>query len=114
MSQRLLFVDAHAAADAVTFAGRASRLGDGAVRLQGGQGTLAMTSAPLAPRGLMDSTPTVLVLRALPVDAELSCDLVVDASALRLAPDDASAMAAFETQVGPGSPTAVGHARTGR
>ena len=49
-----------AAADALTFAGRARALGDGAVRLQASAGTLAMTSAPLAPRGLFDSTPTVL------------------------------------------------------
>ena len=92
MPARLLFLDAHAAADALTFAGRAARLGDGALRLQGGGGTLAMTAAPLAPRGLLDSTPTVLVMRALPVDDELSCDLVVDASALTAAGDDASAV----------------------
>ena len=68
-----------AAADALTFASRTSRLGDGGVRLQAAHGTLAMTSAPLAPRGLLDSTPTVLALRALPVDPELVCDLVVEA-----------------------------------
>ena len=92
MSERLLFTDAHAAADALIFAGRAARLGDGAVRLQGGRGTLAMTAAPLAPRGLMDATPTVLALRALPVDEELSCDLVIEASALSAAADDSTAV----------------------
>ena len=46
------------------------------------RGTLAMTSAPLAPRGLFDATPTVLAMRALPVDPELVCDLVVEAAAL--------------------------------
>lgn len=101
MSARLLFLDAHAAADALTFAGRASRLGDGAIRLQGGGGTLAMTAAPLAPRGLMDSTPTVLVMRALPVDQELSCDLVVEASALTPAGDDASAVELPPTALSP-------------
>lgn len=101
MSERLLFADAHAAADALTFAGRAARLGEDAVRLQGAHGTLAMTAAPLAPRGLMDSTPTVLVLRALPVDDELACDLVVEASALAPAADDATAVVLPLTALSP-------------
>ncbi|KAA9110674.1 hypothetical protein [Microbacterium rhizomatis] len=101
MSERLLFTDAHAAADALTFAGRCARLGDGAVRLQGANGTLAMTAAPLAPRGLMDATPTVLVLRAHPVDPELSCDLVVEASALHPASDDARAVVLPVTALSP-------------
>jgi hypothetical protein len=101
MSERLLFADAHAAADALTFAGRAARLGDGAIRLQASGGTLAMTAAPLAPRGLLDSTPTVLVMRALPVDAELVCDLVVEASALVIADDDAHAVVLPATALSP-------------
>ncbi len=88
MSQRLIFADAPAAADALTFAGRAARVGDGAVRLRASEGTLTMTSAPFAPRGLFDSTPTVLAMRALPVDPELECDLVVEASEL-VSVDDA-------------------------
>jgi hypothetical protein len=83
MPAHVLFADSDAAADALTFAGRTARLGDGAVRLQASAGTMAMTSAPLAPRGLLDPTPTVLALRALPVDPELECDLVVDAASLR-------------------------------
>jgi hypothetical protein len=90
MSQRLIFADASAAADALTFAGRTARVGDGAVRLRAGEGTLTMTSAPFAPRGLFDATPTVLAMRALPVDPELVCDVVVDASSLLPAPDDAA------------------------
>lgn len=92
MSERVVFPDPHAAADALTFAGRAARLGDGAVRLQAASGTIAMTCAPLAPRGLLDTTPTVLAMRALPVDAELECDVVVEASAVSVAPDDATAL----------------------
>ncbi|GAA1965485.1 hypothetical protein [Microbacterium deminutum] len=88
MPQRLLFSDARAASDALTFAGRAGPLGDGGVRLQAVGGTLAMTSAPLAPRGLLDSTPTVLGMRMLPVDPELVCDVVVEASTLVAAADD--------------------------
>jgi hypothetical protein len=90
MPQRLVFPDSAAAADALTFAGRSAQVGDGAVRLQATGGTLMMTSAPFAPRGLFDSTPTVLAARALPVDAELVCDIVVTGSLLvRAAEDDA-------------------------
>lgn len=101
MSERLLFPDPLAAADLLTFAGRASRLGDGAVRLTARGGTLATTTAALAPRGLFDSTPTVLGLRALPVDPELECDLVVEASALRAADDDRAAVILPETALAP-------------
>ncbi|TDN92746.1 hypothetical protein [Microbacterium sp. BK668] len=101
MSQRLLFPDAEAAADALTFAGRTARLGDGGVRLQAANGTLAITSAPLAPRGLFDTTPTVLALRALPVDPELVCDLVVDATLLAAASDDARAVVLPEVAQSP-------------
>jgi hypothetical protein len=101
MSQRLLFPDAEAAADALTFAGRTARLGDGAVRLQATGGTVAMTSAPLAPRGLLDTTPTVLALRALPIDPELVCDLVVDATTLAAVPDDARAVALPDEALSP-------------
>lgn len=92
-----MFSDPDAAADALTFAGRASRTGDGLVRLLAREGTLAMTAAPLAPSGLLDPTPTVLTLRALPVDAELACDLVVEAAALRSVDDDPSALSLPES-----------------
>ncbi|MFF2632091.1 hypothetical protein ACFVR6_04340 [Microbacterium sp. NPDC058021] len=82
MSHRLRFPDARAAADAATFASRATRLGDGTVRLQASAGTLVMTCAPLAPRGLLDATPTVLGLRATTVDPELETDIVIDGTAL--------------------------------
>jgi hypothetical protein len=101
MPQRLVFADAHAAADALTFAGRTAPLGDGAVRLRAMRGVLVMTSAPLAPRGLFDATPTVLGIRVLAVDPELECDLVVDASTLAAAPDDARALELPETGLSP-------------
>jgi hypothetical protein len=101
MPARLLFPDPLAAADLLTFAGRAARLGDGAVRLTAAGGTLATTAAPLAPRGLLDTTPTVLGMRALPVDPELECDLVVEASALEKAGDDESAVILPETALAP-------------
>ncbi|MDN3494480.1 hypothetical protein QL996_00930 [Planococcus sp. APC 4015] len=101
MSQRLLFTDPRAAADALTFAGRTTPLGDGAVRLRASDGVLVMTSAPLAPRGLFDSTPTVLGLRVLEVDPELVCDVVVEASALQAAHDDARAVLLPDTARSP-------------
>lgn len=87
MSALLRFLDAPSAADALTFAQRAARLGDGAVRLKAQGGLLLVTSAPLAPRTLLESTPTILGMRALHVDPELVCDLVVDATALTVSDD---------------------------
>jgi hypothetical protein len=117
MSQRLIFADAPAAADALTFAGRTARVGDGAVRLHASDGTLTMTSAPFAPRGLFDSTPTVLAMRALPVDPELVCDLVVEASDLSGADDSVEQLQLPETALAPSwagvSPPRGGWTRTG-
>ena len=101
MSARILFADQHGAADALTFAGRSALAGEGEVRLQASGGTLALTAAPLSPRGLMDGTPTVLAMRTHAVDPELVCDLVVDASALRAAVDDDTAMVLPETALSP-------------
>ncbi len=101
MSARLFFPDPQAAADLLTFASRAIRLGDGTVRLRAERGVLVTTSAPLAPRGLLDATPTVLGLRVSNVDPELECDLVVEASALLPAPDDAAAVLLPEVATSP-------------
>ena len=99
MAARLIFPDSESARDALTFAGRSEHAGADGVRLQAGGGVLAMTSAALAPQGLLDRTPTVLAMRALRVDPELECDLVVaslgeteDAAQLEL-PDTALAPA---------------------
>jgi len=101
MSQRLIFTEAAAAADALTFAGRTARVGDGAVRLQAAGGTLVMTSAPFAPRGLLDTTPTVLAMRTVPVDPELACDVVIEASELIPADDDATHLVLPEVGLSP-------------
>jgi hypothetical protein len=117
MSQRLIFADAPAAADALTFAGRSARVGDGAVRLAAAGGTLTMTAAPFAPRGLFDATPTVLAMRALPVDPELVCDLVIEASELAGADDSAEQLKLPETALSPSwagvSPPRGGWSQTG-
>lgn len=101
MPPRLLLADPASAADAVTFAGRAARFTDEGVRLQAAGGVLAMTAAPLAPRGLGDATPTVLAMRTLAADPELVCDLVVEASALSAAPGEPSALQLPETALSP-------------
>ena len=101
MSPRLLLADPDSAADALTFAGRAARFTVEGVRLQASGGVLAMTAAPLAPRGFGDPTPTVLALRTLAADPELVCDLVVEASALAAAPDDPRALSLPETALSP-------------
>ncbi len=101
MSARLLFPDPQAAADLLTFASRAVRLGDGTVRLRADGGVLVTTAAPLAPRGLLDATPTVLGLRVSAIDPELECDLVVEAAALLPAPDDAQAVVLPDTATSP-------------
>jgi len=111
-----MFPDPQAAADLLTFASRAIRLGDGAVRLRADRGVLVTTAAPLAPRGLFDATPTVLGLRVSEIDPELECDLVVEASALLPAPDDASAIVLPDTATSPAwagvSPPRSGWKRT--
>lgn len=99
MPPRLLLADPLSVQDALTFAARAARSGEDAVRLQASGGTLAMTAAPLAPRGLLDQTPTVLALRAVRADPELVCDLVVVASALRAADDDPHAIELPDTAI---------------
>lgn len=77
-----------------------------------------MTSAPLAPRGLFDATPTVLAMRALPVDPELVCDLVVAAAALHVADDDAAHLVLPDTALSPSwagvSPPRGGWSEAGR
>ncbi|MFT4052363.1 MAG: hypothetical protein QM677_08955 [Microbacterium sp.] len=92
MPPRLLFPDAASAADVLVFAERSARLGDGALHLRARGGTLTVTSAPLAPCTLLEATPTVLGMRAARVDAELVCDLVVDATRLTASADDPTAI----------------------
>jgi hypothetical protein len=83
MPTPLNLADAETAVDAQTFASRAARVGDGAVRLRASSGILVMTCAPIAPRGILDTAPTILGVRVLAADPELVCDLVVDGASLR-------------------------------
>jgi len=99
MPNRLIFPDAEAAADALTFAGRAGTIGgESAVRLRAEDGTLVMTTAVLWPRTLLEETPTILAMRALPVDPELRCDLTIAAPGLA-GTEDPAALALPEAAV---------------
>jgi hypothetical protein len=99
VSEHLRFPDAQAAADLLTFASRAARLSEDAVRLQARGGVLAVTAAALSAQTLLESTPTVLGMRVMPVDVELECDLVVAADALAPDLDDAAAVTLPDTAV---------------
>jgi hypothetical protein len=101
MAERLIFPDAYAAADLLTFSGRASRAGDGAVHLQAALGTLIVTAVPLVRQGLLDPTPTIMGMRTLPVDPELECDLVVEGVTLQTEPGRPSAVLLPDTAVEP-------------
>ena len=88
MPALLRFPDAAGATDLLTFAGRTTALGsDAAIRLQARAGILAATAAVLAPDSA-GAAPTVLALRAMRVDPDLECDLVVTAAGL--APSESS------------------------
>ena len=78
MRHQLLLADPDTAKDVLTFVGRAARVSDEGVRLQGANGVLALTAGALAPHGLFDQTPTILAMRIVAADPELECDIVVD------------------------------------
>jgi hypothetical protein len=98
VTARLVLADAPTAQDALTFARRAARTGDEGVRLQAAGGVLAMSTAALAPRGLLDRTPTVIGMRVVAADPELQCDLVVSELSET---DDAAALGLPETALAP-------------
>lgn len=58
-----------------------------------------MTTAILSPKGLLDATPTILAMRAIPVDADLVCDFVVAASDLVADADDSNQVVLPENSV---------------
>ena len=78
MPARLILADAPSARDALTFAKRAAQAGAHGVRLQAAAGLLRMSAAALTPRGALDRTPTILVLRTLRSDPQLPCDVTVE------------------------------------
>lgn len=82
MSQSFSLVDALAVADLQTYLSRAARVEEGSVRLIAGSGVLAVYTAILYPRGLLDQTPTVLGLRTFATRADATFDAVVPVRSL--------------------------------
>ena len=75
--------DSLAAADLKVYLERAARVEDGAVRLVAGGGVLAVYTAIVYPRGLLDTSPTVLGLRTFRVGPAAEFDAVVPSRSLR-------------------------------
>jgi hypothetical protein len=63
MVQQLTLADSLALGDLHTYLQRAGRVEDGSVRLMAGGGILAVYTAIVYPRGILDESPTVLGLR---------------------------------------------------
>jgi hypothetical protein len=74
--------DALALGDLQTFLGRSARVDDGAVRLIGSGGVLAVYTSVLQPAGLLDRAPTVLGLRTFVAETQAPVDSVVPIRAL--------------------------------
>jgi hypothetical protein len=77
MSQSFSLLDSLAVADLQTYLSRAARVEEGSVRLIGASGVLAVYTAILYPRGLLDRTPTVLGLRTFAIEHAEPIDAVV-------------------------------------
>lgn len=101
MSQRLNFPDAETTRDVLTFVGRSARVAADGIRLQASGGVLRMSTATLAPQGLLDATPTVLAMRIVAADPELVCDFVVEPSSLSQDADESTAIVLPDSALSP-------------
>jgi hypothetical protein len=77
MVQQLTLADSLSLGDLHTYLQRAGRVEDGSVRLIAGSGILAVYTAILYPRGILDESPTVLGLRTFAVVDTEDFDAVV-------------------------------------
>ncbi len=82
MSQSFSLSDSLSLGDLQVYLSRASRVEDGSVRLISAAGVLAVYTAILYPRGLLDESPTVLGLRTFALTEQLSLDKVVPVRSL--------------------------------
>lgn len=82
MSQSFSLTDALSLGDLKVYLSRAGRVEDGAVRLMSAARVLAVYAAILYPRGLLDSSPTVLGLRTFALSEEVDLDAVVPVRSL--------------------------------
>ena len=109
MSQSFFLVDSLAVSDLQVYLSRAGRVEDGSVRLIGGSGVLAVYTAILYPRGLLDQTPTVLGLRTFAIQPGVAFDAVVPMRSLldRLARITETLGASGDDQDAPSGPVEV-------
>jgi hypothetical protein len=77
MVQQLTLADSLSLGDLHTYLQRAGRVEDGSVRLVAGSGILAVYTAILYPRGILDESPTVLGLRTFALFETEDFDVVV-------------------------------------
>lgn len=77
MVQHFTLADSLSLGDLHTYLQRAARVDDGSVRLISGSGILAVYTAILYPRGILDETPTVLGLRTFALSETEDFDSVV-------------------------------------
>jgi hypothetical protein len=77
MPQQLTLADSLSLGDLHTYLQRAGRVEDGSVRLVAGSGILAVYTAILYPRGILDESPTVLGLRTFALADDAEFDSVV-------------------------------------
>jgi hypothetical protein len=77
MSQSFSLTDPLSLGDLQVYLSRASRVEDGSVRLISAAGVLAVYTAILYPRGLLDASPTVLALRTFALSEPVELDAVV-------------------------------------
>ncbi|MFE5671876.1 hypothetical protein ACFQ58_09745 [Agromyces sp. NPDC056523] len=77
MVQQFTLADSLSLGDLHTYLQRAARVEDGAVRLVAGNGILAVYTAILYPRGILDESPTVLGLRTFQLFETEDFDVVV-------------------------------------
>jgi hypothetical protein len=82
MSQSFSLADSLSLGDLQVYLSRAARVEDGSVRLISAAGVLAVYTAILYPRGLLDSSPTVLGLRTFALSQEVDLDVVVPVRSL--------------------------------
>jgi hypothetical protein len=82
MSKSFSLPDSLSLRDLQVYLSRASRVEDGSVRLIQASGILAVYTAILYPRGLLDSSPTVLGLRTFALTQPVELDAVVPVRSL--------------------------------
>ncbi|BDZ63156.1 hypothetical protein [Agromyces mangrovi Wang et al. 2018] len=94
MSESIQLADRLSLGDLQTYIGRAARVDDGSVRIIAGSGILAVYTAILYPRGILDETPTVLGLRTFSLADRTEFDEVVPMRSLATRVDDTLARTA--------------------